>query len=81
MSPIKLARQSVVPLPCLKADKLSGRIELDSSHQSSLFLKMCLTTLQSGEDKAIGWKELFKWAFGIEVTLYAVQDLDEIKIN
>lgn len=74
MSPIKLARQSVVPLPRLKAYRLSGKIGLDSSHQSSRFLKMCSTTLQSEEDKAIGRKELFDLAFGMEITLYLVQD-------
>jgi hypothetical protein len=36
---------------------------------------MCSTTLQSKKDKAIGRKE-FEWALGIEMTLYAVQEME-----
>jgi len=46
----------------------------DSSHQSNLFLKMCLTSLHKVDESAIGRKEMLEWALGIGMTLNSVQD-------
>lgn len=66
--------KAMVPLPRLKANKLLGSMELDSSHQSNLFLKMCSTSLHKVDERAIGRKEMLEWALGIEMTLNSVQD-------
>jgi hypothetical protein len=36
---------------------------------------MCSTILQNEKHKVIGWKELFEWALGIGMTLYAIQEM------
>lgn len=64
----------MVPLPRLKANKLFSSIELDSSHQSNLFLKLCSTSLHKAEDSAIRRKDILEWALGIGMTLNSVQD-------
>jgi hypothetical protein len=48
-------------------------MELDSSHQSSLDLSICLNNLQSEEDRAIGRKEVLELGLGIGMTLYEYQ--------
>jgi len=69
MLPIKVERQSIVPMPFLNAKRLGGSMELDSSHQSSLVLSICSKTLQSEEDNAIGRNDVFEFDLGIGMTL------------
>lgn len=63
-----------MPLPLLKAYKLSGKIEFDSNHQSSLFLIIYSNNLHMAEDKAMGLKDAIEFALGIGITLKSVQD-------
>lgn len=60
-------------LPLLKVYKLSGKIEFNSNHQSSLFLIMYSNNLHMAEDKAIGLKDEIEFALGIGITLKSVQ--------
>jgi len=60
-------------IPFLKAKKLGGKKELDSSHQSSLDLSICSNILQSDEDIAIGRKEVLEFGLGMGMTLYEHQ--------
>jgi len=62
-------RHSIVPTPFLNANTLGGRMELDSSHQSSLDLRICSNNLQSEDDSAIGRKEVLELGLGIGMTL------------
>lgn len=63
-----------MPKSRLEAHKLSGEILFDSSHKSSLFLSIYSISLYNAKDNAIGRKESAEEAFGIGITLYAVQD-------
>lgn len=58
----------MVPLPFLKAYMMLDGIELNSSHQSSLFLSIYSNTLHKAEDKKIGRKDEFELALGIGIT-------------
>lgn len=53
----------------VNANMLGGRMELDSSHQSSLDLSICSNNLHSEDDRAIGRKEVLKLGLGIGMTL------------
>jgi len=56
---MNVAKHSVVPRPFLNANILVDRIELDSSHQSSLDLSICSNILHREEEIAIGIRVLF----------------------
>lgn len=58
-----------MPLPLLKAYKLSGKIEFDSNHQSSLFLIIYSNILHMAEDNAMGLKDEIEFVLGIGITL------------
>jgi hypothetical protein len=72
-----LARQSKITLPRLKANNLSGNKELDSSHQSNLFLKICSN---KADGSAIGRKELLVRALRIGITLNSVQEEEILRV-
>jgi hypothetical protein len=66
---MNVARHSVVPRPFLNANILVDKIELDSSHQSSLDLSICSIILQREEEIAIGRKEVLEFCLGIGMIL------------
>lgn len=61
-------RHSIVPLPFLKAKRLSGRKELDSNHKSSLDLSMYSKILHKGEERVIGRNELLEFCLSMGMT-------------
>jgi hypothetical protein len=69
--PMNDERHSIVPLPFLKAKRLSDRKELDSNHQSSLDLSMCSKILHKEEESAIGRNEVLEFCLAMGMTLYA----------
>jgi len=69
--PMNDKRHSSVPLPFLKAKRLSGRKEFDSNHQSSLDLTMCSKILHKEEESAIGRNEVLEFCLAMGITLYA----------
>jgi hypothetical protein len=66
---MKVERYSMVPKPFLMAKRFGGKIELDSSYQSSLVLSMNSKTLHREEDKAIGRNNAFEFDLGMGITL------------
>lgn len=66
---MNVERHSEVPVPFLKAKRLGGRIEFDSSHQSSLHFNMCSKVLRREEDSAMGRNEVLELDLGMRMTL------------
>jgi hypothetical protein len=66
---MKVERHFMVPKPFLKAKRLGGKIDLDSSHQSSLVMSMNSKSLHSEDDKAIGRNDVFEFDLGMGITL------------
>jgi len=58
MLPISVDRHTMVPTPFLKANKFADKVELYSSHQSSLDFNKYSKTLHREEDRAIGRNEV-----------------------